>query len=114
MARQKVVDYRWGKGVGHWLSHDKEVQELLEGFLRHVAAKTTSDRLMGFKAALAIKVDGQCCYLLLRPRGFVLPATPDEKEPRRHRSARALISRGTPVDCGLERPEALAVKEVVT
>jgi len=84
VVRRKVMSYRWGKGVGHWLSHRKEVQELLEGFLRYVAAKISSDRFMGFKAALAIKVDGRCCYLLLRPRGFVLPATPDDKEPTRH------------------------------
>lgn len=84
MVREKIMEYRWGKATGNWLHRHHELEELLEAFLRYVAAKTTAHRFLGFKAALAIKADGRCCYLLLRPRGFLLTATRDDKEPIRH------------------------------
>lgn len=84
MVREKIMECRWGKATGNWLHRHHELEELLEAFLRYVAAKTTAHRFMGFKCALSIRADGRCCYLLLRPRGFVLRATRDDKGPMRY------------------------------
>lgn len=84
MVREKIMDYRWGRATGRWLLRHHELEELLEAFLRYVAANTTAHRFLGFKCALSIRADGRCCYLLLRPRGLVLTATRDDKGPMRH------------------------------
>lgn len=77
------VDYAWGDDMRDWLSHHPEVQDLLEAFLRYVAAKTVSHSLKGFKTALGVRAQGRYCNLLPQARGLLLTVTRD-KQPVRH------------------------------
>lgn len=79
MVREKIMQYRWGRATGNWLHRHHELEELLEAFLRYVAANTIAHRFVGFKCAISIRADGRWCYLVLRPRGFDLRATRHDK-----------------------------------
>lgn len=75
MARTEVMDYKWGMEMRHWLLHHYEVEELVEGFLRYIAANAVVHEFTGFKTMLGIKVHDQYCNVLLQARGLVLKVT---------------------------------------
>lgn len=75
MVREKVMDITWGEGVGHFLLHHYEVEDLLEAFLRYIAANTITHEFKGFETMLGITAEGRYCNLLLQARGLVLTVT---------------------------------------
>jgi len=75
MVREKVMDIKWGEGVGHFLLHHYEVEDLLEAFLRYIAANTITHGFTGFRTMLGITAEGRYCNLVLQARGLVLTVT---------------------------------------
>lgn len=80
MVRRKVMSYKWGEEVSHWMSHHEEVEELVESFLRYVKVNTTVHEFKAFKTMLGIRVHDRYCNLLLQAGGLVLTVTRN-KEP---------------------------------
>jgi len=75
MAREKVMDYKWGEEMGHFLLHHWEVEDLLKGFLRYIATNTASYRVKAFKTMLGLTVERRYCNVLAQAGGLVLTVT---------------------------------------
>lgn len=69
------VNYQWGEEMQDWLSGHEEVKDLLEAFLRYVAAKTVSHNFRGFKTAMGVRAEGRYCNLVPQARGLLLTVT---------------------------------------
>lgn len=69
------VEYAWGEEMQRWLSSHEEVKDLLEAFLRYVAAKTVAHNFRGFKTAMGVRAEGRYCNVVPQARGLLLTVT---------------------------------------
>jgi hypothetical protein len=76
------MDWKWGEEMGHFLLDHCEVEDLLEAFLRYIAANTTAHEFKPFRTMLGITAEGRYCNLLLQARALVLTVTRNKERIR--------------------------------